>query len=240
MEKVGIGRALRRKVGAKPEFLAELISRPSGSSLMMNISRQKVFEHLCNYPCCNLRSVARALNFSPQTARWHLLRLMEGDFIVEKTHKNRKIFYPKYLIDSKDIKIFDLMNQRNARLVYLAIQDETGISQKVLYEKLGISQQLASLTLKSLENFDLITSNKVGKHKRYKVTNKLEDVRLKMKNKREKFVLNLIQRLKEDGVNPSITGSSKNYLTLRLEIARSKSSTIKIAKNPLNCILRAK
>jgi DNA-binding transcriptional ArsR family regulator len=237
MERTGLGRALRRKVGLKEDSQKEVITRPSGNSIMMNIKRQRIFEHLCNYPCNNLRSISRALKVSPPTASWHLALLNEGDFIIEISHKNKKIFYPKELIEREDIAIFHLLNQKNARMIYKLIQKKKGITQSEIIKKTALSQQLTSLTLMSLEAYHLISSTKKGKNKRYQVTGKIENLEKKLEKNNEFFLQNLLDRLKKDGVNPQVIKSYKNHLILQLEIGREHISTIKITKNPLRSIL---
>jgi DNA-binding transcriptional ArsR family regulator len=107
-----LAKALRRKIGLDEGILAKIEAKRGESSLLMNPSRRKIFEHVCNHPCSHLRTISRATGYSTQTVRWHLRKLMEGGLISESSNGRKKFYSPlKNIIQSEECDVLAILNR---------------------------------------------------------------------------------------------------------------------------------
>ena len=236
----GLAKAIKRKMVVDEDILTKIQTRKTGQSLLMNPSRCKIFEYVCNFPCCHLRAISRAMNFSTPTARWHLGKLMEGGFISENMVGVKKIYTPlKDIIKGKECRIMSLLKDEDLRKVYLFIEKSPKSTQKKMCRDLKIYQQRLSRILLSLEKSGLIAHKRIGGKKAYSVTGKVRELKDGLDCKCELFEKALINALESDGVNPKIKGYGVLSLSIELDMGQEQKHVLKIYKNPLRTLLRA-
>lgn len=236
-----LARAFKRKIGIDEGILPKMEVKRGESSLLMNPSRLKIFEYICNYPCSHLRAIARTTGYSPQTVRWHLGKLIHGDLISEHAHRGKKLYSPfKKIIETEECGVLALLSREDIRDTYLFIEKKPKKTQKELCQALDSYQQILSRILLSLENSDLITHEKVGREKAYFVTPKVREIEKDFTSKIKKFEMMLMHSLKADSLNPSIESSNENHFTIKLDIGGGKGPILKINKNPFTTLLRRK
>ncbi len=234
-----LAKAFKRKIGLDEGILPKVEVKRGESSLLMNPSRRKIFEYICNYPCSHLRAIARTTGYSPQTVRWHLGKLMQGDLISENAHRGKKLYSPfKKIIEPEECNVLAMLNREDIRDTYLFIEKKPKKTQKELCKALDSYQQILSRILLSLENSDLITHEKVGREKAYIVTPKVREIEKDFTSKIKKFEIALMEALEADSLNPSIEDSDKNHLSIKLDIGGGKEPILKINKNPFTSLLR--
>ncbi len=234
-----LAKAFKRKIGLDEGILPKVEVKRGDSSLLMNPSRRKLFEYICNFPCSHLRAIARATGYSPQTVRWHLGKLMQGGLISQRTHGRKKLFSPlKNIIETEDCDVLAILSREDIRSIYLFIEKRPKKTQKELCKALDSYQQILSRILLSLENSDLITYEKVGREKAYFATPKVREFEMAFASKSKTFEIALMEALEADSLNPSIEGSNKNHLWIKLDIGGGKGPILKINKNPFTTLLR--
>jgi predicted transcriptional regulator len=236
--KSGLAKALERKMGQDEGILTKIKTKGVGSSLLMNPSRRAIFEFICNNPCSHLRKISRYCEFSAQTARWHLLKLVDNQLISQDDYGTKKIYSPlTNYIKSEECQIFALLNNADIRAIYLCIENHPKISQKQLSISLGIYQQLLSRSLLILERNNLIAYEKKAREKVYFITNKLKGIEEVFKFKAPHFEKELILALTNDGVDPKIISSDSDLIKIKIDSGGNKHSVLSINKNPVNAIL---
>lgn len=234
-----LAKAFKRKIGLDEGILPKVEVKRGESSLLMNPSRRKIFEYICNFPCSHLRAISRATNYSPQTVRWHLGKLMQTGLISQHIKKGKKFYSPlKNIIKTEECGVLALLNRDDIRNTYLFIEKRPKKTQKELCQALDSYQQILSRVLLSLENSDLITYEKVGREKVYFVTPKVREFEKSFTSKDKTFEIALMHALKADSVNPSIDSSNKNHFAIKLDIGGGKGPILKINKNPFTTLLR--
>jgi predicted transcriptional regulator len=173
-----IAKALKRKIGLDESILAKTEYEIGEQSLLMNSSRRKIFQYICNHPCSHLREIARVTHYSPQTVRWHMRKLTEANLITESVQGKKNIFTPlRNMITTEECKIISLLREEENKNVYLAIEHNSKITQKRLCEILNIYQQRLSLVLRKLILSGLINEDKIGREKAYSVKNKINELK---------------------------------------------------------------
>ncbi len=236
-----IAKALKRKIGLDESILAKAEYEIGEQSLLMNSSRRKIFQYICNHPCSHLREISRATNYSPQTVRWHMRKLTEANLITESVIGKKKIFTPmKNIITTEECKVLTHLKTDYAKIVYLAIEHNPKITQKKLCETLDIYQQRLSLVLHKLIISGLIFEDKIGRVKAYSVTNKIEELKEGFTRKSEGFIIVLMDALKADSLNPKIESSPEDTIIIRVTIGGGESAVLHINKNPIYTILGRK
>jgi DNA-binding MarR family transcriptional regulator len=236
-----LAKAFKRKIGLDEGILPKVEAKRGESSLLMNPSRRKIFEYICNFPCSHLRAIARATDYSPQTVRWHLGKLMQGGLISEHAHGGKKLYSPlKNIIEPEECGVLAILNREDIRNTFLSIEKRPNQTQKELCKALDSYQQILSRVLLSLENSDLITYEKVGREKGYFVTPKVREIEEAFTSKSKTFEIALMEALEADSLNPSIESSNKNHLSIKLDIGGGKGPILKINKNPFTTLLRGR
>jgi DNA-binding transcriptional ArsR family regulator len=234
-----LAKALRRKIGLDEGILAKIEAKRGESSLLMNPSRRKIFEHVCNHPCSHLRAISRATGYSTQTMRWHLRKLMEGGLISESSDGRKKFYSPlKNIIQSEECDVLAILNRGETKDIYLFIEKWPKKTQKEICKDLGTYQQLLSRALLLLENSGLITYEKIGREKAYFVTGKVKELEEAFELKSVIFERALMDALQVDSLNPSIKNSDENILQIKLDIGGGEGPILKVIKNPLKELLR--
>jgi DNA-binding MarR family transcriptional regulator len=233
-----IAKALERKIGFDVSILKKTEYQIGEQSLLMNSSRRKIFQYICNHPCSHLREVSRATENSPQTVKWHIGKLKETDLITERTCGKKKIFTPlRNIISNEECKIISLLRGEDAKKVYLAILHNPKITQKELCEILDIYQQRLSLVLHKLILSNLIYEDKIGRVKAYTATKKVRDLEEGFTQKSEDFINALMDALYADSLNPKIESSTKDTILIRVTIASGEPTIMRINSNPVKDIL---
>lgn len=236
-----LAKALKRKMGLDEDILARGHVIPGEVSLLMNAPRRRVFEYVCNHPCSHLREISRKLDMSLQTAKWHLEKLFDGGFVAMVAKGKKTLFHPNNrILGIQECELISLLYRKDALKVYLFIQQHPKQTQRVMSRSLEIYQQRLSGILLSLEKPGLISVEKVGREKVYSTTPKirtLEESLQKMAPRYERWLIDVLTR---DGVNPAITGSDNEILTIRLNFGAEENTVLSINKNPLATLLRTK
>lgn len=238
VEKKSLAKALKRKMGFDEDILSKIPGKRGEVSLLMNSTRRKIFEYLCNFPASHLRAISRATGFSTQTVKWHLGKLMEGGLLSGKNYGAKIIYSPlKNVLKGEECRILALMNDDELRKVYLYIKEHPQKTQKHLCNNLNIYQQLLSRILLILEKSDLITYEKKGREKRYYTTNKFENL-VDAFDKRSKYwETTLIAALEADSLDPKIESSDSPNLIIKLDVGGGEHSMLSVPKNPFADIL---
>ncbi len=164
-----------------------------------------------------MHAIARNFEYSINTTRWHLRKLLEFGYISDYNFGNRRIFYPSNSLPEEDIQILGLLNNKRYEIIYLEIKQNPGITQKELYENLNKKQSTILDNLIILESNALIYSQRDGLYRRYYLSDLIETRELKIKKAFKDYRRVLIQLLKKDGVEPEILRTTDKKFHVRIK-----------------------
>jgi predicted transcriptional regulator len=236
--KKGLAKALERRMGLDEGILVKIETKGVESSLLMNKSRREIFQFICNNPCVHLREISRAMDFSPQTAKWHLEKLISGKLISMQRLGNKMIFSPlTNFIKCEECRNLALFYQENIKKIYLYLTENPGKIQRQLIEGLNIYQQLISRALVIMERHNVISHKMQGRTKVYFITDLISKIETQFDLKAKDFEKMLISALKADGVAPRILHSNPDILKIEIDSGSKKRSILKIYKNPVRAVL---
>lgn len=232
----GFAKAFKRDIGKEDDVAKEQWPVSVTSSVLMNEMRKRIFLFLCKNPASHLRVIAQNLGVSSTTASWHLKKLLQGQFITQRTIKKKSVYYPTFLIEPEEVETFSLLATEKYRNLYKRIIKSPGINQKSLSKQLDISHQSVLFLSKKLLSFQLITKLSDGKFIRYYPTDLLETRSEEMKKRNKQFRMDIIKFLKQDGLDPKLVKRTDNFLLVDLLIG-SDRERVRIDTNPYRSIL---
>jgi predicted transcriptional regulator len=235
-QKSGFAKAFKRDVGKEDEVAKQHWPVSVTSSILMNEMRKKIFLLLCKSPASHLRVIAQNLGVSSTTASWHLKKLLQSQFITQRTIKKKSVYYPTFLIEPEEVELFSLLAAEKYRNLYKRILKSPGINQKSLSKELDISHQSVLFLSKKLLSFGLISKLSDGKFIRYYPTDLLETRSEEMKKRNKAFRIDIIKVLKQDGLDPKLIKRTDNFLLVDLLIG-SERERVRIETNPYRSTL---
>ena len=106
-----------RRIGAALRALVledDLPADPLGGeeeSVLMNLNRQRIFQHLCFFPCSSLAQVASALRMSGPTVQWHVAKLARARYLRSLPSGRSQLWYPFALsLDAAEVSALATVN----------------------------------------------------------------------------------------------------------------------------------
>ncbi len=209
--KKSVGKALETAIRDKDKPDAKAPSQIK--RIFANKKRRKILSILTYAPCQNISALARAVGISNVSVNWHLDKLKEAGYIVERKHGKRRFFWPEGLIDEGDIPLFCLLSHETSRTILLSIIRAPGISQKEVSGLVRISHQGVSSWVKGMLELGLVDAVSEGVHTRYYPTTLLKEKSEANYEKAKAFRKYLADRLKTENEKPkAIKASQRNVL----------------------------
>jgi predicted transcriptional regulator len=203
----------------------------------MNGTRRELFQYICQNPAVHLRWISRALDFSTQTAQWHLRKLISKKLITTSKIGNKKVFYPlSGLINEDECQIMALFYRENVKKIYLHLRNNPKKTQRELVKELNIYQQLLSRALVAMENHNVIYYKMRGRIKIYYITDLMGRLENDFELRTQAFQEMLIYALTADGVDPKIK-TTENFFELDIDSGGGERSFIRAPKNPVKALL---
>ncbi len=227
-----IGSALKKAVEIRSETDDDSKTKRRPASVLMNHNRRAVFQALCFRPCLTVSAMTSALSLSRATILWHLKTLMKADYVDGISVYRKDRYLPAGLITSEDdMIVFALLNDEKCGELYRAVVDNPGKDAKTL-ARITDNRSIKS-SLRSLEDTKLITAVRDGRHLRYFPTDKVEQLAQSERRKTLAFQNNLLKRLKEEYLHPTLRGIKGRGLLINLE-AIDEDSFVSNARNVIS------
>jgi len=209
-----LGEALKAIVGEGEETIG-VRGRPE--SILMNPTRQRIFEHLCHWPASRLRPMSRKLGISATVVQFHLRKMMQHQYVSAKEVDGSAVYYPSDLRASEeDVTAMAFLASDNARSVLMLAVEKPGLTSSELAPEIVRGVAAVRGILKSLEKQGLVAIVIDGRHNRVFPGDGL--LRL---DKRTRQLLRgmkgrLIKRLARDHLNPQIEMDARREGTINL------------------------
>lgn len=201
-QRTGLGKALKRAVGYE-ELDEEEKGRERGrESVLMNETRQRILQLLCDRPCSHLRLISRNLNVSTPTTDWHLKKLIRNGFVSRQMVGKKKVYFPKDFVAPGDVATFALLNEDLPRRVIQELLATPGLSQKALKQRIG--KGALSRCLEQMRTGGIIDTITSGRYVHYYIDKALYARDREYSKRMKQFKRNMLKRLERDSMSPSI------------------------------------
>jgi len=209
-----LGEALKAIVGEGEEAIG-VRGRPE--SMLMNPTRQRIFEHLCHWPASRLRPMSRKLGVSATVVQFHLRKMMQHQYVSAKEVDGSAVYYPADLKASEeDVTAMALLANDDARSVLRLAVEKPGLTSAEIAPEVGRGVAAIRSILKSLEEPGLVAIVIDGRHNRvfpgdglFKLDKRTRQLLRGMKGR-------LTKRLARDHLNPQIEMDARREGTISL------------------------
>jgi len=129
----------------------------------MNISdalefktRKEIYNFILEYPGLHLRELFRRLDHSNGTIKYHLNFLKKQHLIIEKHETGYNRFYASNDVGMDEVKILNVLRQKNPRHILLYLLLCVGASQIELSKELNNDPKTIAFHLKKLKEYNII------------------------------------------------------------------------------------
>ncbi|WP_338094961.1 winged helix-turn-helix transcriptional regulator [Methanorbis furvi] len=143
----------------------------SGKKRSPDSRREQIYQYICKNPGKSLQQIADAMQLSRSSLKYHLNRLQDSDEIHQKMHGEYPRYFPSHKgISDKEKVLLSLISEEKDHLFFQALLNNSGITRKKLAATLEISEATVSWHLSRLENYELFTTEKIGRELHYTLT----------------------------------------------------------------------
>ena len=159
-------------------------------------NRRRIFDYISNNPGVHLRKIAREINIHLSTLRYHLDYLETKGLISSQTEANLKIYFASGKLKTYEKKIAPLLQQKRFRDIVVMILEFEDLTSSQIAEKLSINPSTASKYINILEKNGILSHEKIGREKKYRLNDKDSIVKLLLTYKKslwDSFVDNVLE-----------------------------------------------
>jgi len=199
-----------------------VVERKSGRSVLMNPTRQKIFQYLCSYPCRHIRAMERDMKLKLPAVIWHLRLLEDAGFLSSARFRRKKVYFPKGMIAGDDVPVFAALENRHVRQICASLMERGGMTQRELWAATGTYQQSVLWYLSYLEKLGIVAAKRTGTRVSYNLTRRLEDVKEHGSVIWDDFKTSLLKRLANDGVAPRVLRDDAKGIIIQLDTGQRR------------------
>jgi len=230
-QKSGLGFALRRMLGSAPVAGREL--RSGGVTVLMNETRLRIFQSLCNRPGSHVRGLSRDVGVAPPSVLWHLGKLVESGAVRRGRHGNRAVYYPSGMLDPGDLELLAFVGDRARFPAVRLAMERPGIRQGELTADTGVN----SHALGALVARGALVVVRDGRHRRYYPAPVLAQKRELYERRARRFRQALMALLQQEGLSPEAERYDRTFLEVRVRLG-TRVESLRLLCNPFE--LRAR
>jgi predicted transcriptional regulator len=132
-------------------------------------NRKKIFDYISNNPGVHLRKISRDINIHLSTLRYHLDYLEEEGLISSKKEDNLRIYYASGKLNPLEKILTPLLQQKRFRDIIIALIEAPDLTSSQLAQKFSLSPSTTSKYMNILEKRDIVSHEKIGREKRYRI-----------------------------------------------------------------------
>lgn len=129
---------------------------------------EKILRYVQNKPGCHLRQVKEELELAMGTVQYHLDRLEKGGKIISARRGLYKHYFPVGMLENQK-DILQVLTQETEREMMMFIIERGNPTLSEIAERMGISPSSVNWHIKRLMIMNLISEEREGKYKRYRL-----------------------------------------------------------------------
>lgn len=141
-------------------------------------NREQIFGYISNNPGSHLRKIARGLDMRLSTLRYHLDHLEKRGQIVSQKQNNLKIYFASGKLKPEEKALTQLLQQKRFRDIIMVLINSPGSTFSQIAEQLSMSPSTASKYINILEDREVLSHEKVGRQKRYRINDERSVIEL--------------------------------------------------------------
>lgn len=142
-------------------------------------NRKLVFGYISDNPGSHLRKIARDLNLSLGTLRYHLDYLEKKGSIVSQRQNNLKMYFASGKLKPQEKTLTQLLQQKHFRDIILAlIESPEDLTFSQIVDSVSMSPSATSKYINILRDKEILSCEKFGREKRYHINDEKSIVEL--------------------------------------------------------------
>ena len=141
-------------------------------------NREDILAYITNNPGTHLRKISRELGICLSTLRYHLVKLEKSGTIVSQKQSNLKIYFVSGKLKPEERELTQLLQQKRFRDIILVLIDSPGSTFSQIAEKLSMSHSTASKYINILEDRKVLSHEREGRRKRYRINDEKSVIEL--------------------------------------------------------------
>ncbi len=211
-----LGEALKAVV-REGEDAFEVKGRPE--SVLMNPTRQKIFEFICHHPGTRLRPMARKLGMSATVVQFHLRKMDFHQYLITKNIVGNIVYYPSDLRPSDEdlIALAFLADEPSREILRLAVE-KPGLRPSEIAPEIGRSVAATRKLILAMESSELIAIIIDGKHGRIFPGDALPKLERRTRKLLRGMKGRLMRRLAKDRLRPEIGMDARRESTIIIRV----------------------
>ncbi len=132
-------------------------------------NRQNILSYIANNPGSHMRKISRDLSISLSTLRYHLVKLEIDGSIVSQKRDNIKIYFASGKLKPEEKELAQLLQQQRFCDIVLMLIESPGSASSQIAKRLSMSPSTASKYLNILEDRNVLSHERQGRMKRYRI-----------------------------------------------------------------------
>ena len=183
-------------------------------------NRKFILSYISDNPGSHLRKIARDLDISLSTLRYHLEYLEKKGEIICQKQNNLKVYFLSDKLKPHEKMLIPILQQKHYRDIILALIEAPGLTSTQIADKLSIGNSSASKYINLLEDQEILFHQRSGREKNYYVNDEKSIIELMATYK--KFVadvshgvrtpMNTIMGMTSLLLEEDITPEQKDYI----------------------------
>jgi len=141
-------------------------------------NRKFILSYISDNPGSHLRKIARDLNLSLSTLRYHLEYLEKRGEIICQKQNNLKVYFISDKLKPHEKMLTPILQQKHYRDIILALIETPGLTSSRIADKLSIGSSSASKYINLLEDREILFHRKSGREKNYYVNDETSIIEL--------------------------------------------------------------
>jgi DNA-binding transcriptional ArsR family regulator len=222
-----LGSALRSMMSGPPPTMEARTGRKAEESVLMNPTRLRLFQTLCNRPCSHVRSLSRAMMVSAPSVLWHLRKLSENGLVRSGRTGNRTIYYPTEMLEEQDLPLLGMLSDERCSGAVRCASERPGISQS----ELSSASRCDGRMLARLARAGLLEVVRDGRHRRFYPGLTLQRRRDALDKRTKRFRSHVLDVMTRDGLKPEAVGPGREHLEVRVRLGTG-AETLRFLRNP--------
>ena len=224
-QKSGLGFALRRMLGSAPVAGRKL--SPGGETVLMNETRLRIFQSLCNRPGSHVRGLSREVGVAPPSVLWHLGKLVGCGAVRKGVSGNRAVYYPSGMLEPGDLELLAFVGDPARFPAVRLAMERPGIRQFELTNDTGVN----SHALTALVARGALVRVRDGRHRRYYPAPVLAQKKELYERRARRFRQLLLAILAREGLSPEEERYDRTFLDVRLTVG-TRVEILRLLCNP--------
>lgn len=198
-------------------------------------NRRFILSYILHNPGSHLRKIARDLDISLSTLRYHLEYLEKKGEIICQKQNNLKVYFIPDMLKPHEKMLIPILQQKHYRDIILALMESPGLTSSQIANRISMGSSSASKYINLLEDQKILLHRKSGREKNYYVNKEKSIIELMATYK--KFVadvshgvrtpMNTIMGMTSLLLEEDITPEQKDYI----ETIRKSSEAMMVLIN---------